>query len=580
MNAKCTPEYNQKTRDMQAELEKLKAQAHEVTKNIARERVLNKQSDAYREKIATGDTTPFPKRNKPQYDERVNAALAERNRLRKKVDQLIEKGRKANRSLPEKIADGAIKLQRLFILSHISALQKLPVAAIVRIVSNRMEEGVGSVIKHIPGVNKIAERAPRHGAGLSFQADVVEGARGIGDALRKGMKDQLLKGGDEIDAIFGSKEMGSEEWANLSGRVHSMMKEPAKLDEFYRSFYKRSQHAKAEYMKRTGASEEEAQAHVDQPAMRYLIGEAAFKDAKEAIMQGDNAVVDAIDSGLRQLSASSTGGKLFEKLFNVMVPIKKVPANIVKETSSYAMGGIKAAVATKNAAAAAKAAGKAWHEMTPEQADYIMKNLKKQGVGAALMVAGYLAGPSILGGLEDAFEDDKKGAAEYHSKLREGNPLPSHIKVGDTDLNANFSHATPMVAMQAGAQFRAMLDKEKKPGVFEGLSDVLRIAGSYVAEEAPVFGSLAKTYKYAERDRKLSSVAGNTLAGAVVPGAVQDIAKARDYDPAKDKNPNSPLGHFLDEWGGQFSAKTRHSKSITEDVEKSIPGLREKVGGK
>jgi hypothetical protein len=93
----------------------------------------------------------------------------------------------ANRSLPEKIADGAIKLQRLFILSHISALQKLPVAA-ARAYHQQiaLEEGAGSiVIKHIPGIKQVAEKAPRHGAGFSVKADVVEGAKGIGEAFRK-----------------------------------------------------------------------------------------------------------------------------------------------------------------------------------------------------------------------------------------------------------------------------------------------------------------------------------------------------------------------------------------------------------
>lgn len=558
----CTPEFNEQTRKLQERAKQLREQLKATQRDATRLTQLQKQSEAFREKIAAGDTSPFPKREKIQYGDAVNSALAERNRLRKQVDALIAKGERAQRSLPEKIADGAIKLQRLFILSHISALQKLPVAAAVRIISNRMEEGVGSVLKHIPGIKQVAEKAPRHGAGFSARADIVEGAKGIGEAFRKGAWDQLRRGSDELDDVYGDKHMYADEWANLSGRVHSMMKEPAKLDEFYRSFYKRSQHAKAEFMKRPGATEAAAQAYIDRPSTKFAIGEAAYKDAKESIMQGDNALVDAVDNGLRHLSASSVGGKIFEKLFNLMVPIKKVPANIVKETTSYAIGGVKAAVAARDGLA----------KMTPEQADYIMKNLKKQGVGAAIMAAGYLAGPSILGGIEDAFEDSKKAIGDYYKRLRGGEPLAGHIKVGGTDLNANFSHATPMTIMQAGAQFRAMREKEKNPGVFDGLRDLLQIAGSYVANEAPVLGSLSKTYKYAEEGRKLSSVAGNTIAGAVIPGAVQDAAKAHDYDPAKDKNKNSPLGQFLDEWGGQFSPSTRHSKSITEDVQKAIPG--------
>jgi hypothetical protein len=563
MSSICTPEFNDQTRKLRERAEKLRAELKATQKEATRMTVLEKQIAADKARVEAGDTTPRPKREPVIYGDNVKRATAERNKWRKQADNLIAQGERANRGTTEKVVDGAIKLQRLFILSHISALQKLPVAAAIKIISSRAEEGVGSVIKHIPGIKQVAEMAPRHGAGFSVKGDVVEGAKGIGEAFRKGAWDQLRHGSDELDNIYGDKHQQADEWANLSGRVHSMMKEPAKLDEFYRSFYKRSQHAKLQFLKNNkGATDTEAQAYIDRPSTKYMIGEAAYKDAKEAIMQGDNALVDAVDNGLRHLSNSSVGGKIFEKVFNILVPIKKVPANIVKETSSYAGGAIKAAVAARNGL----------KDMTPEQADYIMKNLKKQGVGAAIMAAGYLAGPSILGGLEDAFEDSKKSIGDYYDRMRGKKPLPSHVKIGDTDLNANFSHATPMVIAQAGAQFRAMREKEKNPGVFDGIRDMLQIAGSYAVNESPVLGSLAKTYKYAEEGRKMASVAGNTLAGAIVPGAVQDVAKARDYDRAKDNNPNSKLGHFLDVWGGQFSASSRHPKTVVQDVQKAIPG--------
>lgn len=566
MSSICTPEFNEQTRKMQAELDELEAQAKVASRNTTRLNQVNKQTKTYQEKLDAGDDSPFPKRTKFQYDDDVMQAIAERNRLRKKIDRRIEDLRRRNRSLPEKIADGAIKIQRLFILSHISALQKLPVAALVRIVSNVAEEGVGSILKHVPGIKRVAELAPRHGAGFSVRADIVAGGKGIADAVRKGMMEQLLKGGDSLDATYGDKHAGAAEWANLTGRVHSMMKEPAKLNEFEKSFAKRSRHAYDQAIKK-GMTEEQANEYVNRTSTKYLIGEAAYKDAMEAIMQGDNALIDATDNWLRNLSKSSVGGKVFEKLFNVMVPIKKVPANIVKETSSYAMGGIKAATAAR----------KGLKDMTPEQADYIMKNLKKQGVGMGLMFIGYMAGQKILGGIENEFDSEKKRIGEYYKRLRGHEPIAGHIRIGGTDLNANFSHASPMTVMQAGAQYRAMREKEKNGSMFDGLSDMLQIAGSYVASEAPVLGSLSKTYQYAQKDRKAGSIVGNIITGTIIPGALQDVAKYGDYDSRKDMNTNSTLGRFLDVWGGQFSPATRKPKNIGQDIETGIPGLREKV---
>jgi hypothetical protein len=132
--------------------------------------------------------------------------------------------------------------------------------------------------------------------------------------------------------------------------------------------------------------------------------------------------------------------------------------------------------------------------------------------------------------------------------------------------------------MQAGAQYRAMRQQEgKNATVFDGLKDILSIAGNYALNESPVVGTAIKDYKYAEKGRKGESFLGKTIEGAVVPGAVQDVAKYQDYDPSKDKNRNSSLGQFLDKWGGQFSAKTRHPKSIKEDIEMGVPGWRQNV---
>jgi hypothetical protein len=106
---------------------------------------------------------------------------------------------------------------------------------------------------------------------------------------------------------------------------------------------------------------------------------------------------------------------------------------------------------------------------------------------------------------------------------------------------------------------------------------MLQIAGSYVANEAPVVGSLAKTYKYAEQGRKLGSMWRATrLQGCRCPRRGRRTwPKHNDYDPAKDKNTNSPrrplrlivLGRAVQ------PQATRHSKSvIPQDVQKAIPG--------
>jgi hypothetical protein len=542
------------------------ANKQDSRRDTTRQKALRKQMGDIERRIKQGDFSKV-KREAPKYSEDTFDLQRQVNIAKRGLEKAATTAENANKSLPGRIADGAIKMQRLFILSHLSALQKLPLAAVTKMAITPLEEAIGSALRRIPGLSRIAEMAPRHGHGFTPAAE-AEGVRGIRMA-GKGAGQLFRQGYDWLDDEYGSKWKGADEWSNLSGRVHSMMKEPAKLNEFYRSFYLRSQHARDQAI-RDGMTPTRADAYIDQPSVKYMIGEAAYADAQEAIMQGKNALVDAIDSAVRSIGHSSAGGKVVERLFNILVPIKKVPGNIVKEATSYAGGGIKALPKL------IQAVRKGVDSLTPEQADYVMKNLKRQSVGVVLMGIGYTLGPAILGGIENIFNDDRD---EYKKRMASGKPLTGTAKVNGVYLNPNFFHAPATSAIQAGAQFRKMLDDEGRKATFEkGLGDMLKIAGSYAINEGPSIGSLYKTYKYAHSGNKTNEIIGHTLQGMVVPGLATDLAKGMDYDKAKDQNRDNPTWrNLVDVPGGQLHARTRYPQSVLQGVQEGIPFARNLV---
>lgn len=101
---------------------------------------------------------------------------------------------------------------------------------------------------------------------------------------------------------------------------------------------------------------------------------------------GDNRLLSTIRLALHVAENAPEGtttrffGKLGSKAFSYEFPIMKVPVNFVAETLSYAAGGAKAALQLIIA--------KGVKNLNGDQADYIMRNLKKQTVGAALMYIG------------------------------------------------------------------------------------------------------------------------------------------------------------------------------------------------
>ncbi|MEO7044223.1 MAG: hypothetical protein ABI091_02875, partial [Ferruginibacter sp.] len=233
-------------------------------------------------------------------------------------------------------------------------------------------------------------------------------------------------------------------------------------------------------------------------------------------------------------------GKLTAAMTRVLLPIVKVPTNFVWESSSYAVGAVKALPYV------AKAMVKGVDSLTPDQADFVMRALKKQSLGLGILALGYF-NPQAIGGY-------------YTGKRKEGDLKAGDVEVFGVHIPHLVLHAPLIEMLQIGATLRRTHDAQEDKGEDvgkiseEGLID----AGKGLFGQVPFFnsaGTLGGAFKNA---KSLEGFAGEMAKSLIVPPTVQQIAASKDTD----------------EQGNPISRKPQN---FIQHIEEGIPGLRQDV---
>lgn len=570
MSEKCTPEYNAETKRLMDELAILEDRARVVRRNAAREKQLNKQSAAYREKIRVGDVSRAPKKDSPEYDEGVTAALLERNRLKHQVDNLIAKGDRMGRSRTQKVLGVIHDLQMASILASLHVIEHLGWAVVGGHMMNIGADVTRSLVRHIPGIKGIAAQAPEYGRGVDIEAYKAR-LQGLLEAPREA-KNQLLHGESSQESAFGKTSRMSDEFLTFSGslsdalRTQGLLNKVAETGRTLASFVGRSHSAEKEFLTRPffresvvrqsrflinklqkeGHTPEEIKTIMDSEATKAAIGAKAMERAYYEKMQNKTAFTSSVVALIGTLNRSdSAGANFLGFLLETAFPIRKVPINVAIQASSLLAGAPKAI-------AAALRKG----EMTPERADYIMRNIGQQGVGAALLAIGMIYYDKF-GGVPGVW-----GKKDRPKRLdADGNPIEPGAAEG---LDAAAFHGAPMAMMQVGASMASIFQRDfgRKHGIDFASDVVLRPTLNWYIRTIP-YSDQFRRWKNTEelgRGRKegfvsgVGQIAGDTARSILVPGFVQQAARAGDSYQGYRK-PRNPI----------------------EDVKTGIPGLRETV---
>jgi len=227
-----------------------------------------------------------------------------------------------------------------------------------------------------------------------------------------------------------------------------------------------------------------------------------------------------------------------------LMPFVKVPTNIVGETFTLAGGGI----AVGGAKLLHTAFTKGLSNLEPEEADMIMRNLKKGSIGTAALLLGYF-NPNSFGGFY------QPGA---HKDLK-----PGQMNLFGVTLPSWLLHAPIFNAMQLGATMRNIKDKVTTKGGDFPMAKAIIEGSATLGSEVPLFQQpmeLGKLLNDKDRPKFLGSMAINT----VDPGILQYISKIeRGYNT----------------WTEQ-TARPAAPEGILQSIESGIPGLTEQVPNK
>ncbi len=464
---------------------------------------------------------------------------AENQRAKQAYQEALLKDRLERRSFAQKAQDTLTKWRRGFLLSSPVTLAKLTSAAVQRMVFTPLEEAVGAGFSAV--LPKIASRSPRE-AGFNVSAE----ARAITQSLTKGFQDAadtLRTGKSNLEALFGKGREGAVKESDVTprsvidffGEIHSALKAPVKRAEFTRSLEKRMA-----FSIKNGID-------VTDPMVQTRLMVEAYKDANRSIFLQDNIVVNAYNAAITRLEKidrttgkPSPAGKAIATTAKILLPIVRVPTNIVAETLQTATGLVTGSYRL------GRMIGRESKDISPEQADLVLRELKKGSLGAAVILIGYFNSKNIGGYYQSGKKLDKD--VPYGS-----------IKLGGMNVPSYLLHNPLIETLQLGATIRRVAEAKlfKHDKDVQGLDSGVWAAGLGLIEEVPFVRQQVETAKMLD-SREGPYARGEFAKSLVVPAGVEFAARQLDKNAKGEviqRKPGTTLQH----------------------IETAIPGLRTNV---
>lgn len=461
-------------------------------------RGLQKRIAETQRRIDEEDYTTPPAKAKFRVTDENKRLQAEQGRVKLNFERRVMAHRIANRNLTEKALSVVSKAKRLAVLSGTNIIIKLTAAANIGIGFSHLEEGVGGAISKV--FPSLAEKAPRHG-GMNLDAQ----AKAIADTWNlkgKNFADALKTGNMDIDLLYGKNDIMPRDWTDYVGSLHYALKTPLKQHEFTLSFEKRLAWAGKHGM------------DISDPEIQLKASVDALKDANASIFSEDNRVVTAYKMALKGLRKPDAQGHVpfwgnaAATAAEFELPVVKIPTNIVARIFEYTFGTPKGALALARGV----------KRLSNDQADVVMRNLKRGLVGNAMMALGWYGYKSIGG---------------YYEEGRKKNPNdPNYgaIRIGDSEVPSNYIHYPGLELLQMAANAHRVIDSRmhKKDAENRGISDAIFSTLIGTAQQVPFVREateLPKLINPSERPQFLGA-----QAASIVPQGVQQFGRFIDKD--------------------------------------------------
>jgi hypothetical protein len=490
---------------------------------------LQTRIEEYERRLRERDFTTPEKNKLALTDEEINLQ-AKLNRIRNQFEEEHLKLERSKRSGIKKLLDFLVYLKREMVISSVTTLGKLTTAGTLRQIQTPLENVNGQILHLLlPGLSK---KALLEGGGFNVAAEIAgvkKYASSWVDLFKRSgsMLDTIKRGKSELDEAYGERKL-PEEMVSYVGRIHGALKDPVKQAEFIRALKILTDNAVRDGL------------DLSSPSVQKAITDKAYFKARASIFMNPNLATELYRSLITQLEKKGAKGKLVSILAQVELPVVTVPTNFVNEILKVGYGGVHASVKSLQVLFTT-----GFKNIKPEDADYIMSALKKQGIGVALYLLGYYSYQNIGG--------------YYTGKRKEDEPKAGDLIFFGIHLPHWAVHSPMLEPLQMGATLRRMQIAEEHHKKQEGTTEGLYQATWGAVKQTPFIETPKRLLDAAKNGESLSGHLGELVKSEILPPDLQKVAASNDTD----------------EYG---NAIKRKPKGFVENIEVGIPGLREKVG--
>lgn len=532
-----------------AEIEELQKQIHDFTKGetmnksyITRMKNMTIQAE---KDLAELNKGTFKKlvRLPPELTPEARTARAGYLMVKRDFDRELERKRLADRPKLFKLADWGVKWRRFVLFANPTTWLKLGTYATLETLSKPLHEIVGSGVRKLPYFSKVAKMAPREGGGFNRHVE----AKAFAQLWAKGTWGDILKNitnkeGDLKTSHSDNLDSTPDNpWLDIMQNWHSAIKEIPLHAEVERSIYLRTMHAMENNI---DVSEPLVQMKIVAESVKDNLPGAklseiqnkAYQDGLRAIMMQDNIVSNSwskVTQWLDQVAETGKisknvdasdrfkgGAKALSTALKILLPITKVPVNYVISRLEYTpiLGAAKAALVMR----------RGLEKMTPDDADYVMRIMKKQGISAAVLAVGYL-NPSNFGGF-----------AVTTNKRRPGQPQANDIKLFGVNMPHWMSHTPFLTIMQLGATMRHIHDNYVEGTMSEDhlkqakkenwYSDAPLSMTRDITKQIPFIETPSQITDAVRNKQATTKFAADFIEGMVLPPDIKSLAKAQDTE--------------------------------------------------
>jgi hypothetical protein len=424
-------------------------------KDAIRQRALKNEIADIEQRLKNGNYKKSA-REKPEYTPETNKLQANVERARRRIDEAVAQAEFEKSSKYKRALRSVASVYRGSILLSLGVFEHLAGASAWRVVSTLFEDATWSAMRHLPPFRRLDEMAIMEGGshlGSHWSAlksvmskDTI---REMGQKMVKGWTDrELMYGKDKVEPhgklwLFPEYRQNHDFFnyplVDTIGKSHGATKIALERYAYTRAFVRTNKNLRSALARQGKSAEEIDRTMVTDSSLAFQ-NDIAYAESQSAKLQGDNAVVNTYNNALRTLEQSGNIGATVAALAKIETPIVKIPMNYASEVFSYLAGAAKAGSKSARVGERMRQGG---GDMTHAEADYIVRNIKKQTVGVGLFALGAL-GADYLGGL---YRPDKK-------------PLNKGLGYGDVKTPAGtLSHHWMHSAFTAIPQMGAMTVK-------------------------------------------------------------------------------------------------------------------------